>query len=465
MSANPAFIELNGYESAAEIMGVAVSELYVDPEVRKRYLAELDRSGVIKDREVKFRRKDDSTYWASVTSRKILDGEGRFAHLDGIVQDITERHRMSQALQSAKEDLESRVAARTREVSAAYSSLESMNSDLESAIQRANQMAADAEIRSYELEIEMQKRRRTESALRESERKYRSIIENIAEGYCEMDLDGRFIFFNDALCRILGYASEELSGMNSAELLFEEDSERVHADFRRVWESGEPLSGHCCRIVRKDGKERQIESSMSPMLSENGDIIGLRGIVRDIEERKKHEDRLIYMAYHDALTDLYNRKAFYELLHKTTAYAHRYQTAFSLVYIDIDKFKQANDTLGHEAGDLILQTVAKRLKNCLRDTDILARLGGDEFAVLLTNPDEGSPDAVIRRMTDTLAAPYTVGGETVDYISASVGISRYPNDSKDPSQLVSRADAAMYTAKRAKRRQVRPEAIGLAATA
>jgi diguanylate cyclase (GGDEF)-like protein/PAS domain S-box-containing protein len=459
LSANPAFIELNGYGNLDEMKGVAVSEMYVDPDVRRNYVAELDRHGVVKDREIKFRRKDGSTYWASVTSRRIAEPNGKFVCLDGILQDVTERHEMSEALKAAHDQLERRVAERTEALSKAHSSLEALNSDLESAIQRANQMTADAEIRNYELEIEMQKRRRTESALRESERKYRSIIENIAEGYCELDQDGRFVFFNDAMCTMLGYTREELTGTNTLDLLLEEDAERVSVDFARACESGTALSGYCYRIVRKDGRSRQMESTMSPILSEGGQTTGLRGLVRDVEDRKKYEDKLIYMAYHDPLTDLLNRKAFYAQLDKATAYAQRYRTTFSLVYIDIDKFKQANDTLGHEAGDLILKAVAERLTRCLRDTDIVARLGGDEFAVILNNPDNALPNPAAERMARELSAPYPVAGAIVDYISASIGISRFPQDATDPNQLVKFADAAMYRQKKSNRRTPQPHLV------
>lgn len=466
MSVNPALAALNGYASPDEMMGITAYDIYADAEARRRIVEDLANLGTVKEREVEFRRKDGSSFWGSVTAQKVSEDGGRFSYIDSIVQDITERRQMASALKAAHDDLEIRVAERTKELSAANTrlatsqeELKSMNNELESAIHRANQMAADAEIRSYELEIEMEKRRRTESALRESELKYRSIIENIADGYCEIDPDGNFVFFNDSLCEVMGYPRNELKQMNNAAVLFEKDFERVFKDLASVYESGIPLTGYRYRILRKDGQLRQIETSVSPIHSEKGEILGLRGIVRDIEDRKKYEDQLIYLAYHDPLTELYNRKAFYERLQEAAAAADRYGKVFSLVYIDIDNFKQANDTLGHEIGDGILKMVADRLRNCLRDTDIVARLGGDEFAIILKNPDAGRPDVAARRIVEALSAPYIVAENAIDFISASVGISRYPADTCDPGQLVICADAAMYAAKKERNRHMHYHAI------
>lgn len=463
LSVNPAMVALSGYDTPDELMRFNAADLYADAEERAALVADIQRDGAVREREVQFRLRDGSVVWASISARCATDADGRPLYLDGIIQDITERKAMAQALKRAHDDLEARVATRTRELTLAYENLEILNADLESAIQQANQIAADAEIRNYELEISMQKRRRAESALRESERKYRSIIETINEGYWEIDPDGSVVFLNDAVCEILGYSRGELMGMNTAALVDASTIERVRNDFGRVLSTGTPLSGYRYVIRQKDGRRRQVESSMAPVRSEDGEIVGLRGILRDIEALKKHEDQLIYQAYHDALTGLWNRKAFYERLDEAAAFARRYDRPFSLVYIDIDRFKQANDTLGHEAGDAILQEVSRRLQRCMRETDVVSRLGGDEFAVILTNPDAGAPDAVARRIVETLSAPYPVHGGMVDTISASVGISRYPDDTTDAGQLVTYADAAMYAAKKRRNRHMHYDAIAASA--
>lgn len=354
----------------------------------------------------------------------------------------------SKDLEQVHGDLENRVIERTAELAISRQDLESANKALEAAILKANQMTADSEIRTYELEIEMDKRKKTEAALRDSEQKYRSIIETIEDGYCEIDLKGNFILFNDAFCRLCGHSREALAGMKSAAMLEKDSKERIVKAYADVYREGTSLSCYGYDIVRKDGEKRRIETSVVLIRDTNGKKIGFRGVVRDVEERKQFEKQLIYQAYHDALTGLKNRKAFYEKLKETVNYARRYQSEISLIYLDIDRFKKVNDTLGHDAGDDLLKQIAERLISCLRETDFIARVGGDEFAAILNTPYAGRPDVAAARIVESIGKPYRINGIVIDYVSASVGISRYPGDSDNIQTLVNYADTAMYQAKR-----------------
>jgi diguanylate cyclase (GGDEF)-like protein len=178
-----------------------------------------------------------------------------------------------------------------------------------------------------------------------------------------------------------------------------------------------------------------------------GKKIGLRSIVRDVDRQKKYEENLIYLAYHDALTGLKNRKAFYEQLQDALYHAKRYGTELALIYIDIDKFKKVNDTLGHEIGDMLLLEIRDRLQNTLRKTDFVSRIGGDEFVVLVDNPHHIHPAIIAEKIVKSLSEPYELKGSIVDYISSSVGISIFPTDAVDMDSLVKKADQAMYVAK------------------
>ena len=178
-----------------------------------------------------------------------------------------------------------------------------------------------------------------------------------------------------------------------------------------------------------------------------GEKIGLRSIVRDVDRQKKYEENLIYLAYHDALTGLKNRKAFYEQLQDALYHAKRYGTELALIYIDIDKFKKVNDTLGHEMGDMLLLEIRDRLQNSLRKTDFVSRIGGDEFVVLVDNPHHVHPAIIAEKIVKSLSEPYELKGNIVDYISSSVGISVFPTDAVDMDSLVKKADQAMYVAK------------------
>jgi diguanylate cyclase (GGDEF)-like protein/PAS domain S-box-containing protein len=293
----------------------------------------------------------------------------------------------------------------------------------------------------------IQERNRAEQALRDSEDRYRSIVENIDEGYCEVDPNGNIIFFNQGLCDITGYSSEHLTGMNSADMLEEKDIEKVFQHFAGVYETDSSQPEFTYPIVCGDGSRKFIGVTPTVIKDGLGNKIGLRSIVRDVDRQKKYEENLIYLAYHDALTGLKNRKAFYEQLQDALYHAKRYGTELALIYIDIDKFKKVNDTLGHEMGDVLLLEIRDRLQNTLRKTDFVSRIGGDEFVVLVDNPHHIHPATIAEKIVKNLSKPYNLKGNMVDYISSSVGISIFPTDAVDMDSLVKKADQAMYMAK------------------
>ena len=157
------------------------------------------------------------------------------------------------------------------------------------------------------------------------------------------------------------------------------------------------------------------------------------------------------MAYHDPLTGLKNRKGFYERLGNDIIRAKRYGGRVALLYIDIDRFKEVNDTLGHEGGDIVLQEITRRFLDNLRQSDCVARMGGDEFAVILEN--DGGRDVVVDKMMDILSRPYEVGGRVIDYVSGSIGIALFPDDAVTANDLIGYADSDMYAVKRKKKCQ------------
>ena len=293
----------------------------------------------------------------------------------------------------------------------------------------------------------IQDRNIAEQALRDSENRYRSIIENIDEGYCEVDPKGNITFFNDRLLDISGYSREELTSMNSKDMLEEKDVEKVFQYFADVFENETSQPEFTCLIRCKDDTRKFVGFTPTVIKDGRGNKIGLRSIVRDVDRQKKYEENLIYLAYHDALTGLKNRKAFYEQLQDALYQAKRYGTEIALIYIDIDKFKKVNDTLGHEIGDVLLLEIRDRLQSTLRKTDFVSRIGGDEFVVLVDNPHHIHPAAIAEKIVKNLSKPYNLKGNIVDYISSSVGISTFPTDAVDMDSLVKKADQAMYMAK------------------
>ena len=293
----------------------------------------------------------------------------------------------------------------------------------------------------------MQDRSIAEQALRDSENRYRSIIENIDEGYCEVDPDGNITFVNDRMSDIMGYSKEELTKMNSADMLEEKDVKKVFEHFADVYITDAPQPEFTCLIKRKDETWKFVSLTPTVIKDSQGNKTGLRSIVRDVDRQKKYEENLIYLAYHDALTGLKNRKAFYEQLQDALYHAKRYGAEVALIYIDIDKFKKVNDTLGHEIGDVLLLEIRDRLQGTLRKTDFISRIGGDEFVALVDDPNQIHPTAIAKKIVKKLSEPYNLKGNTIDYISSSVGISIFPTDAVDMDSLVKKADQAMYMAK------------------
>ncbi len=289
---------------------------------------------------------------------------------------------------------------------------------------------------------------RTERALQRSEERYRNILDEIQDGYFEVDLAGNLTFFNPALTAILGYPAEEMYGLNDRRYTDAENAKSLYHAFNHVYRTGQSVMAEC-QIIRKDGTRRYLNASVSLMVGAEHQPIGFRGLTRDITEHKEVELELRYMAHHDTLTALPNRTHLVSQLTSAIREAEQCQQTLALLFIDLDRFKNINDTLGHPAGDHLLQGVADTLQNEIRQGDIVARTGGDEFAVLLrplTRPED--VDTIATRILQRLQHPWQIKGQEFR-CPGSIGIAIYPHDGKDPDTLLKNADVAMYRAKNA----------------
>jgi len=290
-------------------------------------------------------------------------------------------------------------------------------------------------------------RKQAEKALRRSEEKYRSILENIQEAYFEVDLAGNFTFYNDSLCRLTGCGREELIGANYRQFSNEEMSQKAFKAFNKVFSTAEPIEGFDWQIMRKDGSKRYIEASVSLQKKSSGQPNGFKGVIRDITERKRIEQELNYLATHDALTALPNRLMFSQLLDHSIQSAQRNKKQLAVFFIDLDRFKTINDSLGHEAGDKLLKEMALRFKQSLRNVDVIGRLGGDEFIILIEDfNDLHQVEILAHKILATVIKPIILMNEECR-ITASIGISIYPKDGHDEQSLMKNADIAMYFAK------------------
>ena len=286
-----------------------------------------------------------------------------------------------------------------------------------------------------------------EEAIRESEQKYRTIIENIEDGYHELDFSGNIVFFNDALLKILGYSRDEFVRMNYRDLTDEETARRLLQVCDEVYRTGNPSRGIEIEVMRKDGTMRVVELSVSLIVDATGHGAGFRNLVRDITERKKSEETIRRLAYHDPLTGLPNRLLFTDRLAMAITGAKRNRQHLAVMILDLDYFKDINDTLGHHIGDRLLQAVGSRLTELLRKGDTVARMGGDEFLILLPEINNvGVTTTIAQKIVDSFQIPLIVDEHRL-HITTSIGIAIYPDVSDDVETLIKHSDIAMYRAK------------------
>jgi len=304
-------------------------------------------------------------------------------------------------------------------------------------------------------------RHKMEEKLRQDEEKYRTILENIEEAYFEVDLAGNFTFFNDALCRLAGLPRNELLGMNNLQYAKPETAKKMYEIFNEVYRTGNPAKADDYEIIRMDGVEKSVALSASLTKDSSGNPTGFRGIVRDVTERKKAEERLSHLATHDSLTGLPNRILFGDRLSLELARARRSGKKLAVMLLDLDHFKDINDTWGHDMGDEVLKTIGRRLPELLRKSDSIARMGGDEFLILLPEIEEAEDARILAlKILDAFKKPFAVGAREL-YATTSIGIAIYPDDGTNPDMLMKKADMAMYSVKKQGRNDCRRYAPGM----
>ncbi len=275
---------------------------------------------------------------------------------------------------------------------------------------------------------------------------FKKILESTSEAVIITGMDGSIIELNDAMCRMTGYAREEMIGRNSR--MFK--SGRHGGDFyRMLWE--ELLAaGHWEGEIwdrKKDGTVYPKWQTINVIRDEKGERTNYIGVSTDVTLIKEAEEKLNQLAYYDPLTGLPNRMLFSDRVERGIASARRQGYRFAVLYLDLDRFKHVNDSLGHVAGDTLLVQATDRMKDCLRESDTLCRIGGDEFGFVLQNLNrDESAGVVAQKLVTRLSQRFEVNGSDV-YIGASVGISIYPKDGADTDTLIRKADGALFIAK------------------
>jgi diguanylate cyclase (GGDEF)-like protein/PAS domain S-box-containing protein len=355
--------------------------------------------------------------WVEQTWYPVPDEDGAPSAVVEMSRDITDVKRAESALQLYSEKLEDRVRERTIE-------LERVNAGLQE---------------------EVSERRRVEKMLRESEERFRRLVE-LAPDLILVHIEGVIAFMNPYGAQLLGYAGPaDLVGMHVLELIHPDDREAALPRIRVTTQQRQSTGPIELRFQRADGSVVFLEIAATPLTYHGRPAV--QAVAHDVTARRQAEETIRHMAYYDMLTTLPNRALFDDRLAVAISRADREGRPFALMFMDMNDFKIVNDTLGHAAGDELLAEVAQRLVSVVRKSDTVARLGGDEFTLLL--PQAESRDTVqlvAQKILAALEEPALTSQGPVD-IDMSIGIAFYPEDGRTFSELMHAADMAMYQAK------------------
>ena len=501
---NDALARILGYDSREELMALNAVQLYAQPGDRDRFIARLRERRSLFAEEITLRRRDGSLVHC-VESVHMLDDE----HFEGTVIDISSRRMAEDALREserryrllvermreglaqvgndgilrfcndrfcemlgyAREELvgqlitkclafpddvatvRSKIELRQRGISDRYEVRFRRKDGSVIWVEIGGAPDVDAEgnvIGSIGVYNDITERRLAQEALRESEERYRIMAENSTDLITRTSMRGIFLYLSEASRRLLGYDPAELVGRSVYDIIYAEDCDEVRHLSKLITDAGPTTFSY--RVVCRDGSLIWFETTSRAVRNPvTGALEQIICVSRDISERKRAEEQIEYQAYHDALTGLPNRRLFRDRLTVALAHARRSKSTLAVMFLDLDRFKYVNDTLGHSLGDEMLKTVAARLAEALREEDSIARMGGDEFTVLL--PELNSPDdaaSVAQKLIEAVAQPMRIE-ETELFITTSIGIALFPNDGDTAELLLKNADHAMYRAKDAGR--------------
>jgi diguanylate cyclase (GGDEF)-like protein/PAS domain S-box-containing protein len=508
LNVNPALARMLGYDSPADMIACCkdiAHAYYARPEDRAQFLALTAEHGSLRGYEALVRRKDGTPIWTRENVYAVRDGAGRLLYYEGSVEDVTAQKQTEAALRESEEryrnlfeyandviyttDLAGNYTSvnRVGERVTGYSRAELCRMNFAQLVapehlaltheMMSRKLAGQETTTFYEIEIvnkagarvllevstqliseagrpvgvqgiarDITARKQAEAALRASEERYRELFENANDIVYTQDLAGNFTSMNKTGERVTGYTRAQAIGLNMAQVVAPECMQLARAMIGRKQMDGEATI-YELEIIASDGRRVPLEIS-TRLIYEDGQPVGVQGIARDITERKQAEERLRQHALSDALTGLPNRLLFTDHLHLAVEQHKRHPNQhFAVLFLDLDRFKMINDSLGHGVGDQLLVAIARQLERCLRAGDTVARLGGDEFAILLN--DLAHFDDAIRvaeRVLRGLMLPFNLDGHEV-YTTASIGIALSNNHYETAEAVLRDADTAMYRAK------------------
>lgn len=304
------------------------------------------------------------------------------------------------------------------------------------------------EVSSDEMqELYRKLKKSAQKKVQKSEAKYSRLIENLRHHYFfyTHDINGVFNYLSDSITEMLGYTKEEFFNHYETHLTDDPMNALVEENTNRAI-AGEAQAPYTVSIYHKDGSVRILEVMEQPVFDKEGKVVEVEGIARDITQIIETQKELDHLAKHDSLTGIANRMELYTQMEYVIAVAKREHSKFAVLFLDLDHFKNINDTLGHNIGDKLLQEVVKRVQPNIREEDLFARLGGDEFVIVLINVDEDHLGNVLNKIMALLRDEFKINTYKLK-ISSSVGVALYPEDGEDITTLMKNADIAMYKAK------------------
>lgn len=289
-------------------------------------------------------------------------------------------------------------------------------------------------------------RKQMEDELKRSEEKYRIIAENTSDIISIINLDGEFLYLSPSHKRVWEHTVPDEEIHNLFEWIVEDDRDIFAYAIQHAFSTRKEYMVEC-RINTQRNDVIWTESKINPIMDEEGNVTKLLLVTRDVTDRKQSEETIHHLAYHDALTDLPNRRMYVQQLSKEMMQAKRFQSNLAVLFLDLDRFKDVNDSFGHDVGDMLLIEASKRLQACLKPGDVVARLGGDEFTIMQNQlQDRNEATALAEQIMNQLQRPFELDGHVFN-VSCSIGIALYPQDGDNPEDLLKRADTALYTVK------------------
>lgn len=352
-------------------------------------------------------------HFLSLSGAPLYDEKGEFIGYRGVGKNITPRKLAEEGLREAQQGLEIRVEERTAELSAS----------------------------NTKLAVEVQERTHAEA-------RFRSLTELSSDWYWEMNTDYRFVQISGEVERKGGFSAADGLGKALWEQSWVRAEENNWTELRRALDACEPFYEYTVKTRDFEDAVRYLAISGQPFHDAENVFVGFRGTGKDVTEKRLAEEHIHFLAHFDSLTNLPNRAFLNEQVRFAIERAKRHKKKLALLFIDLDRFKVINDSLGHDAGDEVLRIVARRITECVRDSDMVSRLGGDEFVVLLEDIfDSNHAGVTARRILDLINEPFHLVGEPYT-VGASIGISLFPDDGDSISELLKHSDAAMYLAKK-----------------